>query len=555
MVVSFALKASIAEWLRRRGKALRPELSREQRVELRDCFSLIDTDGSGAIDADELQEAFKVLGLKFRRADIERILSEIGDGTGVVEFPEFIEIMTAVDQKKKEAYEKSNSDHEASGRGSPPKERALPFHLLATAYRRKKILEGVINEANEDRALLIAKARKQTELARLRLEDAERTAKASTHAKMWQDKAAGQANSITSSRVADAASSGGRVTMAQFKHALREQKHAARNDGKVAPIGEMAMAQIAKRNSQIFTPSGAAIEPISQADGRLMLSKAREMRRRSMAFVDGYADDELDDRGFPTGITKCRPRTVADERLKRRLEHASEELRERLGTAEINLFAMADERGLTDLAREERAQSGASHDPCAPPVIFAHGDSGIPERSSTSTFITEHSGVLSAASSRAGFHRNATPLYRTSKELQDIRPASRYKWERGAASLVGPSAASAQDGRHELGKRLDRARLHPTGVDVALRLEAMRSVREEQAASVSALASEFGFSSSAPDVGMTPHRYQTRHKRGLQRQYSRAASPPPPRASASASDLCSHLGLPDFRLSRAVLND
>lgn len=41
-------------------QSLRPKLSDEQRKQLEECFELMDADGSGAIDADELGAAFKV---------------------------------------------------------------------------------------------------------------------------------------------------------------------------------------------------------------------------------------------------------------------------------------------------------------------------------------------------------------------------------------------------------------------------------------------------------------------------------------------------------------
>lgn len=41
-------------------QSLRPKLSEEQRKQLEECFELMDADGSGAIDADELGAAFKV---------------------------------------------------------------------------------------------------------------------------------------------------------------------------------------------------------------------------------------------------------------------------------------------------------------------------------------------------------------------------------------------------------------------------------------------------------------------------------------------------------------
>lgn len=41
-------------------QALRPKLNDEQKQQLEECFELMDADGSGAIDADELGAAFKV---------------------------------------------------------------------------------------------------------------------------------------------------------------------------------------------------------------------------------------------------------------------------------------------------------------------------------------------------------------------------------------------------------------------------------------------------------------------------------------------------------------
>lgn len=41
-------------------QALRPRLNDEQKAQLEECFELMDADGSGAIDADELGAAFKV---------------------------------------------------------------------------------------------------------------------------------------------------------------------------------------------------------------------------------------------------------------------------------------------------------------------------------------------------------------------------------------------------------------------------------------------------------------------------------------------------------------
>lgn len=46
---------------------------------------LQDQDGSGAIDADELGAAFKLLGIRMKKAEIEELLAEVDhDGSGEV---------------------------------------------------------------------------------------------------------------------------------------------------------------------------------------------------------------------------------------------------------------------------------------------------------------------------------------------------------------------------------------------------------------------------------------------------------------------------------------
>lgn len=52
-------------------QSTRPKLSDEQKAQLKTCFELMDSDGSGAIDVEELADAFDLLGLSFTRAEIK----------------------------------------------------------------------------------------------------------------------------------------------------------------------------------------------------------------------------------------------------------------------------------------------------------------------------------------------------------------------------------------------------------------------------------------------------------------------------------------------------
>ena len=66
-------------------------------VELKELFNTIDTDGSGAIDADELHVGAKMLGITATKAEIEDIVkSADADGNGELDFDEFVAIMSEV---------------------------------------------------------------------------------------------------------------------------------------------------------------------------------------------------------------------------------------------------------------------------------------------------------------------------------------------------------------------------------------------------------------------------------------------------------------------------
>ncbi|MCO5560661.1 hypothetical protein L7F22_014278 [Adiantum nelumboides] len=67
----------------------------EQRQEIQEAFDLFDTDGSGTIDAAELQVAMRALGFEAGYEEIERMIADIDkDGSGSIDFEEFLQMMT-----------------------------------------------------------------------------------------------------------------------------------------------------------------------------------------------------------------------------------------------------------------------------------------------------------------------------------------------------------------------------------------------------------------------------------------------------------------------------
>ena len=83
----------------RRGAAgkskKKPGLSEEQIEEIREAFNLFDTDHSGSIDYRELKAAMRALGFEVKKEELKKMITDIdADGSGNIEFPEFLEMMT-----------------------------------------------------------------------------------------------------------------------------------------------------------------------------------------------------------------------------------------------------------------------------------------------------------------------------------------------------------------------------------------------------------------------------------------------------------------------------
>lgn len=81
--VPASVSVSIANWLRKHGHPVPPSLTKQERSQLAECFKLMDGDGSGAIDVDELYSAFKILGLHVTKKSVSELLAEVdSDGSG-----------------------------------------------------------------------------------------------------------------------------------------------------------------------------------------------------------------------------------------------------------------------------------------------------------------------------------------------------------------------------------------------------------------------------------------------------------------------------------------
>ncbi|KAJ6806252.1 caltractin-like [Iris pallida] len=71
-------------------------LTQQKRQEIKEAFDLFDTDGSGTIDAKELNVAMRALGFEMTEEQIKQMIADVDkDGSGTIDFDEFVHMMTA----------------------------------------------------------------------------------------------------------------------------------------------------------------------------------------------------------------------------------------------------------------------------------------------------------------------------------------------------------------------------------------------------------------------------------------------------------------------------
>ncbi|KAM9633159.1 centrin-1 [Trichechus inunguis] len=88
-------KSHVASASQRRKVGPKPELTEDQKQEVREAFDLFDADGSGTIDVKELKVAMRALGFEPRKEEMKKMISEVDkEGTGKISFNDFLAVMT-----------------------------------------------------------------------------------------------------------------------------------------------------------------------------------------------------------------------------------------------------------------------------------------------------------------------------------------------------------------------------------------------------------------------------------------------------------------------------
>ncbi|KFO37665.1 centrin-2-like [Fukomys damarensis] len=86
-------KSNMASSAQRKRMSPKPELTEEQKQEIREAFDLFGADGT--IDVKELKVAMRALGFEPKKEEIKKMISEIDkEGTGKMNFSGFLTVMT-----------------------------------------------------------------------------------------------------------------------------------------------------------------------------------------------------------------------------------------------------------------------------------------------------------------------------------------------------------------------------------------------------------------------------------------------------------------------------
>ena len=84
--------SSAASKSKRRAQP-RPELTDEQKQEIKEAFELFDTDKDGCVDYHELKVAMRALGFDLKKAEVLKLLRDHDKlGHGLMEFEDFAKI-------------------------------------------------------------------------------------------------------------------------------------------------------------------------------------------------------------------------------------------------------------------------------------------------------------------------------------------------------------------------------------------------------------------------------------------------------------------------------
>ncbi|WZZ23615.1 hypothetical protein YC2023_007016 [Brassica napus] len=143
--------AQFRRGLKTKGKTY--GLTNQKRREIREIFDLFDIDGSGSIDARELNVAMRSLGFEMTNEQINELMAEVDkNNSGTIDFEEFVHMMTTKFGERDSKDELSKAfkiiDHDNNGKISPHDIKQIAKELGENFTDNE--IEEMIEEADRD---------------------------------------------------------------------------------------------------------------------------------------------------------------------------------------------------------------------------------------------------------------------------------------------------------------------------------------------------------------------------------------------------------------------
>ena len=146
--MSLLIEKRLRKWLVKHGKAELLDFQDFEIKSLKECFQSLDSDGSGAIGIEELEDPLIGLGLADTRQQVQDMIDIVDeDGSGQIEFDEFLSII------------KNDSDESTSKINNFFKELAsghlgggdLSFNMIVQKMRRKYMLNAITSTVESEK--------------------------------------------------------------------------------------------------------------------------------------------------------------------------------------------------------------------------------------------------------------------------------------------------------------------------------------------------------------------------------------------------------------------
>eukprot|EP00397_Hematodinium_sp_SG-2012_P058982 GEMP01075132.1.p1 GENE.GEMP01075132.1~~GEMP01075132.1.p1 ORF type:complete len:183 (-),score=55.08 GEMP01075132.1:475-1023(-) len=115
-------------------------LSDRDLAEFREIFNLVDTDGSGVIDAAELGQLVESVGMRMSKDELQKMVEDLDkDGSGEIDFDEFVSTMSKGVNPKHSATEVRTAFQTFSRNAPPGLIRMSDLYEALTVYIRAEV--------------------------------------------------------------------------------------------------------------------------------------------------------------------------------------------------------------------------------------------------------------------------------------------------------------------------------------------------------------------------------------------------------------------------------